>query len=303
VDPNDVSRGGPAGLHLRLLGRFELYQGTSPRHVSPSGERLLAYLGIRSEPVRRGTAAAELWPACTDTRAAANLRSAVWRLPGHDQGGLIAASPQHLALNARVSVDLHDLTRQVGSGSAAGRPGPDVDVDVDVDVLRQDVLPEWPEEWLIGTREWFRQIRLHALEALCDRYRDDGRLDAALDAGITAVAADPLRESAHRRLTPGAHRGRELRRGAAPVRRIPEAAAHRARAASVAALPQARRTAARPAPGREPRRGAAVPERLTAADRMAARWLTCCLHELAAAGKRGLPVSGDWPVLLVRKAE
>jgi hypothetical protein len=64
----------------------------------------------------------------------------VWRLPGHDQGGLIAASPQHL----------------------------------------------------IGTRERFRQIRLHALEALCDRYRDDGRLDAALDAGITAVAADPL---------------------------------------------------------------------------------------------------------------
>jgi DNA-binding SARP family transcriptional activator len=195
VDPNNLSRRDPAGLHLRLLGRFELYQGASRLHVSPSGERLLAYLGIRSEPVSRGSAAAELWPACTDTRAAANLRSAVWRLPGHDQGGLIAASPQHLALDARVSVDMHDLTRQLGPGSAAGRPG------VDVDVLRQDVLPEWPEEWLIGTREWFRQIRLHALEALCDRYRDDGRLDAALDAGITAVAADPLRESAHRRLT------------------------------------------------------------------------------------------------------
>ncbi|MDQ2814570.1 MAG: transcriptional regulator [Actinomycetota bacterium] len=197
MDPNDVSRREPAGLHLRLLGRFELYQGTCPLHVSPSGERLLAYLGIRSEPVGRGSAAAELWPGCTDARAAANLRSAVWRLPGHDQGGLIAASPQHLALDARVSVDLHDLTRQVDPGGAARRSG----TDVGVDVLRQDVLPEWPEEWLIGTREWFRQIRLHALEALCDRYRDDGRLDAALNAGITAVAADPLRESAHRRLT------------------------------------------------------------------------------------------------------
>jgi DNA-binding SARP family transcriptional activator len=197
VDLNDVSRRDPAGLHLRLLGRFELSRGTRPLHVSPSGERLLAYLGIRSEPVSRGSAAAELWPACTGTRAAANLRSAVWRLPGHDQGGLIAAAPQHLALDARVSVDLHGLSRQVGPGSAARHPGQDVDVDV----LRQDVLPEWPDEWLIGTREWFRQIRLHALEALCDRYRDDGRLDAALDAGITAVAADPLRESAHRQLT------------------------------------------------------------------------------------------------------
>lgn len=170
------------------------------------------HLPAAREPVRRataglpghslrargpGAAAAELWPACTGIRATANLRSAVWRLPGHDQGGLIAASPQRLALDARVSVDLRDLTRQVGPGGAAERPGPGVDVEV----LRKDVLPEWPDGWLIGTREWFRQIRLHALDALCDRYRDDGRLDAALDAGITAVAADPLRESAHRRLT------------------------------------------------------------------------------------------------------
>jgi DNA-binding SARP family transcriptional activator len=132
VDPNAVSCRDLPGFHLRLLGRFELCHDGRPLHVSPAGERLLAYLGIRPEPVGRGAAAAELWPGCTDIRAAANLRSAVWRLT--------------------------------------------------------------------GTREWFRQIRLHALEALCDRYRDDGRLDAALDAGITAVAADPLRESAHRQL-------------------------------------------------------------------------------------------------------
>jgi DNA-binding SARP family transcriptional activator len=198
VDTNAGSgRDSLAGLNLRLLGRFELCRDGGLLHVSPSGERLLAYLGIRSEPVSRGTAAAELWPACTDARAAANLRSAIWRLPGHDHGGLVAASPHSLALDARVSVDLRDLTCQVGPGGATGRPGPEVDVDV----LRQDVLPGWPEEWLTGTREWFRQIRLPALESLCDRYRDGGRLDAALDAGITAVAADPLRESAHRRLT------------------------------------------------------------------------------------------------------
>jgi DNA-binding SARP family transcriptional activator len=196
VDLNTDSCRDLAGLNLRLLGRFELRRDGCPLHVSPSSGRLLAYLGIRSEPVSRGTAAAELWPDCTDVRAAANLRSALWRLPGHDQGGLIAASPHSLALDAGVSVDLRDLTRQVGPGGAARSPG----ADVDVDVLRQDVLPEWPEEWLTGTREWFRQIRLHALEALCDRHRDDGRLGAALDAGITAVAADPLRESAHRRL-------------------------------------------------------------------------------------------------------
>jgi DNA-binding SARP family transcriptional activator len=180
-----------------LPGRFELCRDDRPLHVSPAGERLLAYLGIRPEPVCRGTAAAELWPGCTDVRAAANLRSAVWRLTDHGQHGLIVSSPHRLALDARMRVDIHDLARQLGPSGTAGPTG----VAVDASMLRQDVLPEWPEEWLTGTREWFRQIRLNALEALCDRYRDDGRLAAALDAGITAVAADPLRESAHRKLT------------------------------------------------------------------------------------------------------
>jgi DNA-binding SARP family transcriptional activator len=194
VDPNVVSCRGLAGVHLRLLGRFELCREGRSLHVSPSSERLLAYLGIRSEPVGRGTAAAELWPGCTDIRAAANLRSALWRLAGH-QGDLVVPTAHRLALDSRVSVDIHDLARQLGPA------GPGTPSDVDASMLRQDVLPEWPEQWLTGTREWFRQVRLHALETLCDRYRDDGRLGAALDAGITAVAADPLRESAHRQLT------------------------------------------------------------------------------------------------------
>jgi DNA-binding SARP family transcriptional activator len=194
VDPNVVSCRGLAGLHLRLLGRFELCREGRPLHLSPASERLLAYLGIRSEPVGRGTAAAELWPGCTDVRAAANLRSALWRLAGHLPDELVVSSAYRLALDGRVSVDIHDLARQLGPAGAGPLSG------VDASMLRQDVLPEWPEDWLTGPREWFRQIRLHALEALCDRYRDDGRLDAALEAGITAVAADPLRESAHRQL-------------------------------------------------------------------------------------------------------
>jgi hypothetical protein len=215
-------------------------------HVTPSSERLLAYLGIRAEPVGRGAAAAELWPGCTDVRAVANLRSALYRLTGHNQDGLVVSSPYRLALDAQVSVDIHDLTRQFGPSGTAGAPG----ADVDASMLRQDVLPEWPEEWLTGTREWFRQIRLHALEALCDRYRDDGRLDAALDAGITAVVADPLRERPPA-ARPGPHRGGKLRRGAAAVRGVPAVAADRARARSLIALPQARRAAAWPAPRRD----------------------------------------------------
>jgi DNA-binding SARP family transcriptional activator len=47
-------------------------------------------------------------------------------------------------------------------------------------------------------RERFRQLRLHALEALCEQLTLDGRFGQAVDAGLAAVAAEPLRESAHR---------------------------------------------------------------------------------------------------------
>jgi DNA-binding SARP family transcriptional activator len=49
-------------------------------------------------------------------------------------------------------------------------------------------------------RERFRQLRLHALEALCRRLTGDGLHAEAVDAGIAAIAAEPLRESAHRAL-------------------------------------------------------------------------------------------------------
>ena len=113
MDPNANSRRGLVGLDLRLLGRFELCRGGRPLHVSPVGERLLAYLAIRPEPVGRGAVAAELWPGCTDVRAAANLRSAVYRLTGHDQQGLIVSSPHRLALDSGMRVDIHDLARQL----------------------------------------------------------------------------------------------------------------------------------------------------------------------------------------------
>jgi DNA-binding SARP family transcriptional activator len=47
-------------------------------------------------------------------------------------------------------------------------------------------------------RERFRQLRLHALEALCRRLTDAGRHGEATEAGLAAVACEPLRESAHR---------------------------------------------------------------------------------------------------------
>lgn len=181
------------GLYLRLLGRFELSDGDSLLRTKPSGERLIAYLAVRRDPVSRSEAASELWPDYSDIRAASNLRSVLCRLPGPSGTGAVSSYAGKLALAPNVTTDLTEISESLAHRAAIGD-------EMSISLLQQEVLPGWPESWLITTREWFRQVRLRALEKLCDQHRAAGRLDSALDAGLAVVACDPLRESAHRRL-------------------------------------------------------------------------------------------------------
>jgi len=50
--------------------------------------------------------------------------------------------------------------------------------------------------FLLVERERFRQFRLHALERWSRDLREHGQHAAAIDAGLAAVAIEPLRESA-----------------------------------------------------------------------------------------------------------
>jgi DNA-binding SARP family transcriptional activator len=63
-----------------------------------------------------------------------------------------------------------------------------------------DLLPGWYDDWLIIEQERFHQLRLRALERVCERLTACGHYARALEAGLAAVAAEPLRESAHRAL-------------------------------------------------------------------------------------------------------
>jgi DNA-binding SARP family transcriptional activator len=97
-------------------------------------------------------------------------------------------------LDPSTTVDIHAVHEKTTALSSV----PDRGWNLDPANLRHDVLPDWTDEWLLPTREWFRQIRLHALEALCARHCRYGRFDTALEAGLAAVDCEPLRESAHR---------------------------------------------------------------------------------------------------------
>jgi DNA-binding SARP family transcriptional activator len=146
---------------LRLLGRFELSDGESLIKTRPSSERLLAYLGVRGASVSRPEAAAALWPDCPDARAMSNLRSVLWRLPARP-GGIVTSRAGKLALAPDVVTDLAETAGWLADRTAVVDEG-------SITLLQQEVLPGWPDTWLIAPREWFHQLRLRALERLCDQ--------------------------------------------------------------------------------------------------------------------------------------
>jgi DNA-binding SARP family transcriptional activator len=62
--------------------------------------------------------------------------------------------------------------------------------------LSADLLPDWCDEWMVMEAEEWRQVRLHALEALAGRLIAARRWGEAASAASAAVRAEPLRESA-----------------------------------------------------------------------------------------------------------
>ena len=179
-------------VRLRLLGGFEVVRGEASLQLPVGAQRLIAFVALRPRPVRREYAAGMLWIDSSDERAAASLRSTLWRIQKHVRG-LIVTTNGRLRLGSGVEIDLR-LAEQVAQGILDGSSADDVEL------LRADVLPDWYEDWVQTERERFRQLRLSAIETLCDRKASEGRLGEALELGLLSVAAEPLRESAHRAL-------------------------------------------------------------------------------------------------------
>jgi DNA-binding SARP family transcriptional activator len=181
---------------LSLLGGFRLWCTGQDVPVSRSGQRLLALLALQARTLERLWVAGTLWLDATEERAGASLRSALWRLPQPDGAAVVEATTTHLRLARDLAVDVQELATR-----AEDLDTPAVDGrGLDPSALSRDLLPDWYEDWVVLERERFRQLRLHALEALCRRLTEAGRFGAAVQAGLAAVAGEPLRESAHRTL-------------------------------------------------------------------------------------------------------
>jgi DNA-binding SARP family transcriptional activator len=66
-----------------------------------------------------------------------------------------------------------------------------------ISTLSVDLLPDWYDDWAVVEAEEWRQLRLHALDALTEKLIAAGRYGDATSAALAAVKAEPLRETAH----------------------------------------------------------------------------------------------------------
>jgi DNA-binding SARP family transcriptional activator len=185
-----------ASVRLSLLGSFDLRIDGSPVPVTPNGQRVLAFLALHGPALLRSYVAGSLWLDSSDGHAAGSLRSALWRLNRRGQR-LVEAGDERLRLADGLDVDVTSAVAEAREllapdGVACPRPS-------DL-LLHGDLLPDWYDDWVALERERFRQLRMHALERLSERLAAAHRFGEAVEAALTAIESEPLRESAHRAL-------------------------------------------------------------------------------------------------------
>lgn len=185
-----------AGLcRLSLTDEFELVVFGQGVRVPHSVERVVAYLGLASQPVHRFKLAGALWPDAADVMAARSLRTALWR---SNRGGrpIVDVREDRVALLPVIGVDvaeLFDLARRLldaPTTEALGR--------LHLLIDNSDLLPGWDDEWVVADRERFRMLRLEALERGAERLIELAEYGRAMEAALAATQSDPLRDSARR---------------------------------------------------------------------------------------------------------
>ena len=196
--PRDRPTSDDGRFQIGLLGGFELrLSGSILSGLTAGSQRLLAFLALKGRSITRRATADTLWPDASEEHAHSSLRSAIVRLPVPVQKSVLV-SPHDLRLADNVDVDLRDARALAHRLLNAGAELLPTDLDTAaINALSADLLPNWYDDWAITEAEGWRQLRLHALEAIAGHLLARGRYSDAADAALLAAQAEPLRESAY----------------------------------------------------------------------------------------------------------
>jgi DNA-binding SARP family transcriptional activator len=180
---------------LALLEGFALTRDGAEVALPTPARRLLAFLALRDQPLLRDYVAETLWIDATRDHAAGSMRSALFTVRRACPDA-VEASNGRLVVGPSLVIDVREA---VTSARRLLSPS-DEPCHIDPRGLpfSGDILPDWYDDWVVIERERFRELRVHALEAVCARLTSVGRFGEAMEAGLAAAKGEPLRESAHR---------------------------------------------------------------------------------------------------------
>src|SRR5204862_900441 len=115
-------------------------------------QRLVSYLALEGSWVMRAYAAEILGPDSRRRQAAANLRTALWRVRGQVGDDVVWTAPGRLALAETVAVDIQDFAKEARALIDAP-VGHDVEFPAvnaeTVSRLSMRLLPGWYDDWVV----------------------------------------------------------------------------------------------------------------------------------------------------------
>ena len=179
-------------LTLQLLGGFCLTRRGERVAVSQPAERLLAFLGLHEAFLARIYVSGHLWGEITDERASGRLRTALWQLRSVDPV-LVISDRSRIGLGPMVRVDVREMEHQARALLDRG----DV-CDYDLSLFKNDLLPDWYDDWILIEQLQQQQLRLEVLDQIASDGLRRGEHGIAVRAALAATKVDPLRESSHR---------------------------------------------------------------------------------------------------------
>ena len=190
-----------SGCRVDLIGGFRMRSHDRVVELPLGAQRLVSYLALEGSWVTRTYAAEMLWPDSRRRQAAANFRTALWRVRGQVGDDVVRTAPARLALADAVAVDMQDVAKDARVLIDAPI-GHDVELPAvsaeTVSRLSMRLLPGWYDDWVVSEQERWDQLRLHALEAAAEVLLCRGQHMLALEAGLVAARSELFRESAHR---------------------------------------------------------------------------------------------------------
>jgi len=200
-----------ARCRVELLGGLRVQQGerTITRFRTQKTAALLAYLAYHLDRAHPREVLAELlWPWASPTAGRESLSTALASLrrqiepPGLPKGAVLKTDRFSIQLNPQtVSTDVAEFQAALQAAEQAGNETERVQALTDaVGLYRGPLLPGYYQDWVLPEQDRTAELYLQAVLRLTKALEKAGELEQASDWARRAIAADPLREEAHKEL-------------------------------------------------------------------------------------------------------